>query len=173
MGRGEFDDLKGLSPSKASHPLDPFSGYTTVPTMDPPYSGTPKFPIEPSCFWWRRFEGDKTVILFFSTTNLAPTWWYCKTAKTRTKATNFLRKSMSVFLVNSIIIIIKTKIYILCMCSMCVCVCVFFGCCVFVRQNDFTCGEKKRERELLVLHCVVCFSLVWLFSLGGFLSFFI
>ena len=58
--------------------------------------------------------------------------------------------------------------------SMCVCVCIFFGGCVFVRQNDFTCGEKKRERVIsIALCCMVWFGLVWLFTLGGFLSFFI
>ena len=49
--------------------------------------------------------------------------------------------------------------------SMCVCVCIFFGGCVFVRQNDFTCGEKKRERERervisIALCCMVWFGLV-------------
>ena len=42
------------------------------------------------------------------------------------------------------------------------CVCVFFGGCVFVRQNDFTCGEKKRERERESYeYCIVLYALVW------------
>ncbi|GER46206.1 glycine-rich protein [Striga asiatica] len=62
-------DLKGLSPSNGEQANGVLFGYLRVPTRNPPYSGTPKFPMEASWIDLRR-DGDKMRRLLFSTTNL-------------------------------------------------------------------------------------------------------
>ena len=88
VGRG-VADLKGLSPSKGLQASVALSGYTTDPTMEPPYWGTPKLAMDASCLPSFMSYGCNTVILFFSTTNLPSTFLVVAISHIIKKPTHF------------------------------------------------------------------------------------